>query len=190
MIKAIKLILITIFIIIPFQSSASLMKVSVDFEAINFSDLFGTQQFPFSSISGSTDFLIDLSNNNSGIYISEVTPSFIDLNIDGKIWEPTETLISYIYQGDLLTHFTFGGVINSLDSPFGITGTENDFTIDFQGSGSASVALQRLGTIFNSQSLTLNTKTTLVSEPTTLFLFGLPCLFFIRKRLNKGLTSR
>lgn len=183
-----RLTLVTILIIFSQYSSANLINISVDFEASEFSDSFGIQAFPFPSISGSTSFSIDTSANNTGVYISEVTPSFLDLVIDGKVWVPAETLIAYIFQNNVLTHFTLGGVIGIGDSPFGITGTENDFTIDRQGNaaGGASVALQSIGTIFNSKNLILNVEVTQVSAPSVSFLgtIGIFLLLAFRQRFN------
>ena len=186
MLKNIKIIILVILASVSFQSSANLIQISVSFEATDFTDLFGNQQFPFASISGTSNFLIDTSINNTGVYLGDVLPTTLNLVIDGKVWLPTETLISYIFQGNVLTHFTLGGVISVGDSPFNISGTENDFSIDKQGlltQGSASVALKSAGTIFNSQNLTLNTTIKTVSEPSVLLLLcvGLFGLFRLRR---------
>lgn len=189
MLKKSKIILIAFLTLSSFYSSASLLRISVEFEATEFEDLFGSQQFPVQSIGGTTSFLIDTGNNISGVYIGETLPSLLNLEIDGKTWSPAETLISYIFQGNVLTHFTLGGVISPSDSPFSITGTNNDFTIDRQGNvpGGATVALQSLGTIFNSQTLTLDIAVTKVPTPPALYLMGLGifALFYSRSNVRK-----
>ena len=187
--KLIKLFALKLLLFSSFYCSAGIINLKVEFEASGYSDLFGSQSFPFSSISGETIFAINRPNDPldpSGTAI----PTFLDLVIDSKIWTPSETLISYVFQNDELTHFTIGGVINDIDSPFLIRGFQDDFSFDRQGgsTGSSSVALSSLGAIFNTQNLSLTVSVIDVNAPTSFSLIILISIVFlsVKARLPKA----
>ena len=176
-----------------FSSSATLMRVDIDFEA---SDFFQHNPFggaaispPINFVYGSLSFLIqDPTPHASFFIVDDVSPINFELNLGGVDFSANDVFLQYRLFRNQFWSFSAGADIDGpgLDVRNSISQGTTDFWITTtNNSSSFFYSLNGVVASFNSDNLITRTTVTPVSEPT----IGLMILIFGMYLLRRNIQN-